>query len=450
MHWKMINPNDLKIKQAVRNVAALLLVGVFILAGCQGQSILDAVFPDAESQLGGQGTPTPDIDLESEGTVTPDSLADIDLVVWVLPQFDPNGESDASLLLNERFREFLVRNPQVNLTIRVKAVSGPGSMLDSLTGASSVARDALPSLVLLNRTDLVTAANRGLVFPIEEISTSVDETDWYPFAQSMAIHQGSVFGLPFASNTLGLLVRSNDLPDDQPSWDEALRRLDSLIFPAGDADALVTLALYLSAGGSLDAQMGHIGINLDALTAALDVYERARRAGVVKRDVLEYQTDDQAWDAFRVGDADAVITWAHRLFTEEEDLGLALLPPLGENPMTLGTGWSWCLTEPEEQKRKFAAALAEFLSAPEFLSRWAPLSGFLPVRPSSLDGFSQEGLQSTLSTMLLSARLRPDRQAMTEIGAQIETAVIEVINTSMSAEVSAQNVINRLEESENP
>jgi ABC-type glycerol-3-phosphate transport system substrate-binding protein len=180
------------------------------------------------------------------------------------------------------------------------------------------------------------------------------------------------------------------------------------------------------------------------------VYERARRAGVVKRDVLEYQTDDQAWDAFRVGDADAVITWAHRLFTEEEDLGLALLPPLGENPMTLGTGWSWCLTEPEEQKRKFAAALAEFLSAPEFLSRWAPLSGFLPVRPSSLAGFDQEGLQSTLSTMLLSARLRPDRQAMTEIGAQIETAVIEVINTSMSAEVSAQNVINRLEESENP
>jgi ABC-type glycerol-3-phosphate transport system substrate-binding protein len=305
-------------------------------------------------------------------------------------------------------------------------------------------------LVLLNRTDLVTAANRGLVFPIEEISTSVDETDWYPFAQAMAIHQGSVFGLPFASNALGLLVRSNDLPDDQPSWDEALRRLDSLIFPAGDADALVTLALYLSAGGSLDAQMGHIGINLDALTAALDVYERARRAGVVKRDVLEYQTDDQAWDAFRVGDADAVITWAHRLFTEEEDLGLALLPPLGENPMTLGTGWSWCLTEPEEQKRKFAAALAEFLSAPDFLSRWAPLSGFLPVRPSSLAGFDQEGLQSTLSTMLLSARLRPDRQAMTEIGAQIETAVIEVINTSMSAEVSAQNVINRLEESENP
>ena len=450
MHWKMINPNDLKKKQKVRNVAALLMAGIFIFAGCQGQSILDAIFPQAESQLGGQGTPTPDVGLESEDTATPDNLVVIDLVVWVLPQFDPNGESDASLLLDERFREFLIRNPQVNLTVRVKAASGPGSMLDSLTGASSVARDALPSLVLLNRSDLVASANRDLVFPIEEISTSVDENDWYPFAQAMAIHQGSVFGLPFASNALGLLVRSNKLPDDQPSWDEALRQLDSLIFPAGDADALVTLALYLSAGGSLDTQMGHIGINLDALTAALDVYDRARRVGVIKRDLLEYQTDDQAWDAFTVGDADAVITWVHRLFSEEEDLGLALLPPLGENPMTLGTGWSWCLTEPDDQKREYAAALAEFLSAPEFLSRWAPLSGYLPVRPSSLAGFNGDGLQSTLSTMLLSARLRPDRQAMTEIGTQIESAVTEMINTNLSAEESALIVITRLEESENP
>jgi ABC-type glycerol-3-phosphate transport system substrate-binding protein len=450
MHWKMINPNDLKIKLAVRNVTALLLVGVFILAGCQGQSILDALFPQAESQLGSQGTPTSETDLDSASTPTPDSLADIDLVLWVLPQFDPNGESESSLLLNERIREFLIRNPQINLDVRVKAVSGPGSMLDSLTGAGSVAQNALPSLVLLNRSDLVMAANRSLIFPIEEISSSVDENDWYSFAQAMAIHQGSVFGLPFASNALGLLYRSNAILDDQPSWDEVFRRLNSLIFPASDVDALVTLALYLSAGGSLDTQMGHVEINLDALTSALNVYELARRAGVVRRDVLEYQTDDQAWEAFKGGNSDAVITWANRLFTTEEDLSLALLPPLGENPMTLGTGWSWCLTEPDEQKREYAAALADFLSAPEFLSQWAPLSGYLPVRPSSLTGFNGEGLRSTLSTLLLSARLRPDRQAMTEIGTQIETAVTEVLNANLSAEESALNAIKRLEESETP
>jgi ABC-type glycerol-3-phosphate transport system substrate-binding protein len=329
-------------------------------------------------------------------------------------------------------------------------LSGPAGILDSLTGASSVAPNALPSLVLLTRSDLVIAANRGLLFPIEGISSSVDETDWYPFAQSMVIHQGSVYGLPFASNALGVLVRGNRLVDDQPSWDEALRRLRSVVFPAGDVDALITLALYLSAGGTLDAQMGHVEINPEALTSALNVYDRARRAGVVRRDVLDYQNDDQAWDAFNSGTDGAVITWVHRMFTTEEDLDLALLPPLGENPMTLGTGWAWCLTEPDEQKREYAATLAEFLSAPEFLSRWAPLSGYLPVRPSSLVGFKDVNFQNTLSTLLMSARLRPDRQAMTEVGKQIEVAVAEVINGMNSAEESALNVIYRLEESENP
>lgn len=450
MHWKMIDPRDLKFKLAVRNITALFLAGIFILAGCQGQSILDVVFPQAESQLGGLGTPTPDDVIELAVTPMPDSQAPIDLVLWVLPQFDPSGETESSLLLNERIDEFLIRNPQVNLNIRVKALSGPGGMLDSLTGASAVAQGALPSVVLLSRSDLVLAANRGLLFPIEEISSSVDESDWYPFAQAMAIHQGSVFGLPFASNALGLLVRENQLADDQPSWDEVLRRLRSLVFPAGDTDSLITLALYLSAGGTLDFQMGHVEINPEALTSALNVYDRARRAGVVRSDVLDYQNDDQAWEAFNAGSSGAVITWVHRLFTTDEELNLALLPSLGENPMTLGTGWAWCITEPDEQKREYAVALAEFLSAPGFLSQWAPFSGYLPVRPSSLDGFKDEIIQKTLSTLLMSARLRPDRQAMTEVGKQIETSVAEVINAIASAEESAFNVINRLEESENP
>lgn len=449
MHWKMSNSKTLKFKQTVRNIAALFLAAVFLLAGCQGQSILDAVFPQAESQLGSQATPTTNVLLESVRTPTPDSQEFYELVLWVLPQFDPSGDAEASLLLNERIKEFLIRNPQVNMNIRVKALSGPGGMLDSLTGASSVAQGALPSLVLLSRSDMVIAANRGLLLPMEEVSSSVDENDWYPFAQVMAIHQGSVYGLPFASNALGLLVRENQLADDQPSWDEALRRLKSLVFPAGDLDALVTLTLYLSAGGTLDTQMGHLEINPEALTAALNVVDRARRAGVVRRDVLDYQNDDQAWEAFNAGSSGAVITWAHRLFTTEEDLDLALLPPLGENPMTLGTGWIWCLTEPDEQKREYAAALAEFLTAPEFLSQWTPLSGYLPVRPSSIAGFEDETFQNTLSTLLMSARLRPDRQAMIEVGKQIEAAIAEVINAGSSAEESALNVINRLEESEN-
>ena len=47
--------------------------------------------------------------------------------------------------------------------------------------------------------DLVRSRGLGDVYKRQ------DENDWYAFAQSMAIYQGSAYGLPFASNVLGLL-----------------------------------------------------------------------------------------------------------------------------------------------------------------------------------------------------------------------------------------------------
>jgi multiple sugar transport system substrate-binding protein len=449
MHWKMIDPDELNIRQVIRNLAALLFVAVLVLAGCQGQSILDSIFPQANTQLGGDlPTPTPGQNIGVDITPTPENPIFYQLELWVPPQFDPNGESDASKLLNQRLHDFLIQNPQVNLDVRVKAQAGPGGMMDSLNGASTVAQGALPSLVLLGRSDLVTAAGRNLIYPIEEVSSSVDENDWFTFARNMAIYQGSAYGLPFSSNAIGLLYRENTLTGDQPSWDEVLRRLNTLIFPAGDAEALVTLALYQSAGGNLDPQMGQVEINQEALASVFNIYDLARRSGVIRRDVLDLQTEEQAWNAFINSSADAAIVWANRIFSADEPLGLALLPLLGNEPLTLATGWSWCLTDNDEQKRVYAAALAEYLSSPDFLSIWAPVSGYLPVRPSSLAGFKEEGLKSSLSVLLASARLRPDRQIVKDISAQLEAAAGEVLSGSMTPEEGVQSVIAHLEDSE--
>lgn len=446
----MTQPEQLKNKSAVRGLGALLVAAAMALAGCQGQSILDAIFPEAEIKLAPvPPTPTNPVDEQGAQTPTPQEPLFVELVLWAPPQFDPNGESEGAALLNERLREFLILNPQVNLDIRIKAVSGPGSLIDSLTGANTVARDAVPSLVLLSRSDLVVAADRALLFPIEEMSASVDETDWYTFAQEMAIYQGSAYGLPFASNALGLIGKEGVLGGPQPSWDEALGRLRSLVFPAGDNDALITLALYQSAGGRIGAPMEQPLVDEEALMAVLDVYARAARSGAIKQNILEYQTDDQAWGGFTANESDAIITWANRLFSAPEGYQLALLPPLGENPSTLGTAWAWCLTETDLQKRQLAADLAEFLSDPEFLLRWAPLSGYLPVRPSSLPGYGDEELQSTLSMLLSSTHLRPDKQTAEPISAQLGAAVAEVISGIKQPAESAQDVLTRLEELDN-
>jgi len=90
-------------------------------------------------------------------------------------------------------------------------------------------------------------------------------------------------------------------------------------------------------------------------------------------------------------------------------------------------------------------ALAEYLSAPDFLALWAPVSGYLPVRPSTIQGFEGPSLQNTILKILVSAQVRPDKPQISEIGAEIKRAISEVLLQQNSPEESAQNIINRLE-----
>src|SRR4030042_6393980 len=109
-------------KQNLRMLMSLLLLAVVVLAGCQGQSILDEVFPQKE-EVSGNSSPVPSYDDASkiEPFPTPAAPKIINLTIWIPQQFDLNGESNAARLLYQRIQEFSKNNPQVNLDVRVKA-----------------------------------------------------------------------------------------------------------------------------------------------------------------------------------------------------------------------------------------------------------------------------------------------------------------------------------------
>jgi multiple sugar transport system substrate-binding protein len=446
MNWKMFNPKDVAFKQTFRNLIALLCLAMVLLAGCQGQSILDVLFPpedisnplpSGQSKDSGQTSPT----LEATAT-TP---ASYQLEVWIPPQFNPYEDSDAAQLLSEQFKSFLVQNPQVNLDIRVKAASGQGSIIDTLTYASQVAPDALPSLVLLSRSDLETAAEKGLIQPIESFSSEIDDSDWYDFARDMGIVQGTVYGLPFAADALGLVYHNMSLTSNQPSWNDLQVLSNSLIFPAADQTVLATLGLYFSANGTIQNAQGQPALDTNALTTTLSAYSNGLAAGILSPNLLDLQNDDQAWDKFHVSNADAIITWASRQLQSDENLRLALLPTLGVNSVTLAKGWVWCIPEINKEKEQYAISLAQHLSNPDFLIKWNRVSGYLPVRLSSISAWENPVTQDTLTKMLLSARLRPNTSQISSLTAVIKTAIQEVMLGQSSATVSAQNAVESLE-----
>ena len=434
------------LNQTGRLGIAFLLLAVVVLAGCQGQSILDTVFPQQEEALGiskpSKESPVADIE---ETLPTPKPPEFIDLNVWVPQQFDIAGETDAAVLLKNRFQEFSENNPQINLNVRTKPATGPGSIIETLTSASAVAPETVPSLILISRSDLVQAAAKNLLTPISGLSDVMEEKDWFDVARELGIYEGTLYCVPFAANALGLVYKQGIFNNDQPSWDDVLRQSDKLLFSSADPEALTTIALYLSANGVLPGKSGRPVLDRSALITVLSAYAAAVKNNRISSSVLDYQTDDQVWAAFLSSKQSSVLTWTNHALAEPETYKLAMLPSFGNETFSLAGGWLWCMTEANTRDRIQALALAKYLTDSEFLALWAPLSGYLPVRPSAIQGFEDTSLQNTILKILVSAHVRPDKLQISEIGTEIKQAISEVILQQNSPEESVQNLIIRLE-----
>jgi ABC-type glycerol-3-phosphate transport system substrate-binding protein len=140
-----------------------------------------------------------------------------------------------------------------------------------------------------------------------------------------------------------------------------------------------------------------------------------------------------------------VITWANRVFDRYNSYQLAMLPSIGDLPYTTASGWLWCLPAVDEADRQAGAELAEYLVEAEFLAEWSAESGFFPVRPSSLSGWSESPLKITISRMLQFALLRPTRQLTSVISPELKNSVAEVLTRQNTPAESAQKLIERLE-----
>jgi len=426
---------------------AFLLLAVVVLAGCQGQSILDAVFPQQEEAFGiSESLKESPKNKDAEILPTPTLPEFTDLNVWVPQQFDISGDSEAAKLLKRRFQEFSENNPQINLNVRTKPANGPGSILETLTLASAVAPGAVPSLILISRSDLVQAASKDLVVPLEGLSEVLDEKDWFDVARDLGMVERTKYCFPFAANALGLVYKQPGFNNDQLNWSEAIRQSDKLLFSLGDPEALTTIALYLSAGGVIPGKSGLPGLDRTALLTVFSAYSVAAKDKRISSSLLEYQNDDQLWAAFLSSNQSSVITWINHALSEPDAYKLANLPSFGIEPYTLAGGWLWCVTEANESDRIHSIALAEYLSAPDFLASWAPLSGYLPVRPSTVQGFKGTPLQNTILKILDSAHVRPDKSQISDISVEFKRAISELLLQQNSPEDSVQNIITRVEE----
>lgn len=425
---------------ALKAVTIGLLLAV-LLSGCQ---VIQSWLPAASTQPAVQtpmATPQP---TGAAATATPEALPETQtLTIWLPPQFDPNNGTPAGDLLRDQLKAFADQNG-LTLNVRIKAQSGPAGLLESLEITSLAAPSAMPSVIALPRDLMETAALKGLIYPLSGLNTSLEQSDWYAYASELASVQGTPFCIPFAGDALVMLYRPTRLPVPADDWQTILNTNQPLIFPAGDPQALLTLELYRAAGGQLRGADGRPNIDVSALTAVLELYQRGAQLSTFPFWLGEFSADSQAWQAYREQRASWVVTWAsHYLSDFPADTNIARLPAFG-NPVSAAAGWAWCITDPQPERRALGLQLSEHLAESGFLADWSQAAGYLPTRPSALAAWDNPSLSAPLQQILLNAHLRPVNEISDTLGPVLREAVLQVMQQHTDPAEAAQQAANQL------
>lgn len=452
-HWK---------KLSVLFVGWLLLA--FMLSSCEG---LPFEIPWLVDDL---SSPTQPVDEVIEITATPEETPVVEetpspvtsLTLWVPPEMDPELNSVASILFSNRLNDFSVANDGIEINVRVKAASGAGGLLDALSATSAAAPAALPDLIVLSRPDLESAALKGLIFPMDGLSSSPDDPDWYSFTREMALIQGSAFGLPFAADAQVLVYRIGALPETPSTWsdlfelnsfdeadDEITEDFEQIIlaFATEHDQALFPMTLYLAEGGAvMDSQRRPL-LEVEPLTKVFSLLEEGVTAGIFPDWLSQYQTSGQVWTAFNEGQVDFAVTWLSNILLENPE-GVDFIPlfPGSERSISQGTGMSFALATPQEHRQPLAVALAEFLVQSDYLADWTKEAGYIPPRPSSLESWEDQSIRTKVSQVALMTRLRPSNDIVLSLGPILREGTRQMLQSLADPAQAAQLAVESLED----
>jgi ABC-type glycerol-3-phosphate transport system substrate-binding protein len=357
------------------------------------------------------------------------------LRVWLPPEFDPAAQTDGAKLLAQGLAEFEEGHPGLKIEVRIKKVEGENEIVNVLSLTSTAAPNSLPDLIALSRPDLEAAAIQGLLHPIDGLSASLDDPNWYGYAQELGRIQNTGYGLPFAGNAL-VLVYYPEL-GTIVNWDDVFKSRSRLVFPAGNPQGLVGLSLYASAGGEiLDAQ-GLPTLEVEALTRALTLVKEGIAKNVFPPSLANVSTEAQALQIYRTGNADKGIIWILD-YESASDGEITPLPGLDEASFAYATGWLWALAGSNPENQQLAVELAEHLVADEFIGEWTHTTGYLPTRPSTVE----EG-DRTLAAIVDSAHPVPSNDVVAVLGPLMQEALTRVLNGEPPEEV-AGSVVQKL------
>ena len=456
----------------IRIFSAVIFIAFLFFAGCSGNEIFNAIFPDRLKEVEETSIVLPEeTEMEStplstdEGSTvettaavttaavlaTADTMQEFtveqsELVVWVPEEFSVLEETDASAIFQQRIEEFERQNPGITVVVRVKASNGSGSILDSLRNTKAAATSALPQVALLSRADMEDAVSLGLLLPLEDFFSAENAAAYFPFAHEIAELDGIRYGLPFVGDALVGIANSNFTDLEFVSWDDVRSKRVPLYFSANSPQATFFISQYLSTGGKLLDEQGHASFTDENLLTVLDSFEQSVRDKIYQEDFSTLNTGEDVWSLLEDGTAKWEINWYSKI--KQSDLsGLQVfqIPSIGEEAYTSAKGWLWAIVNKDEEVNEIVTEFTMFFSDAQFLADFTQASGYLPILPASLNLYEDADIVERLSNILTAAHALPENELVLELGPVFRDTTLSVLSQDFSNEEILETAQSQIE-----
>lgn len=359
------------------------------------------------------------------------------LTVWLPSEIALSTEESATVLADQIFA-FSRTHADLTINVEQKPVSGQGGILKYLRTGQNVAPKILPDVIALPFSQLPAAAEEGLIVPLDDLVDPAVLDAFFSTAVSQVQPADQLLGLPFMLTNLPHLTYNSSMITETISltWSEFISDTNgSFLFPASGTDgAMLTLHLYLAAGGRVADETGRAALQAEPLAKALDQILAGRNTGFISPESNSLMASDVARQALTTGTASIIYGLTDKTLSgleSEIPLGFAPLPGEDGSLPALVDGWAWAVTSSNPAARATAIELIATLTNGSELGLWSVAANRLPAREDAFAAWPTDAYTTFVQQEL--AHSQPLPQAVTnEMLMVLENAIFKVLTGELS------------------
>ena len=362
--------------------------------------------------------------------------------LWIPPQFDTEKDTPAGKALASVISDYMQEHENVEIALRVKALTGDSNMVNTIIAADHVAKDVLPSLALMSRNDMELSVQRGMLNPI---NTSVfsDSGTWYDYSRQSALVENTVYGIPVAGDGWVLTYRGSKLGTALGDWQDILSRGMPIGFAPSSSTSVLGTYIYLTLGGKLTNEQGLPSLDQQKLIETLNFFQTGSQNGAFPASLSQIVDQSQVWQRFNDGAASMIISSFsnYRRFNSQE-ISVHPLPNLsGSKEYPLINTWNLVMFETNPILQVEALKFAEYLCDSVVNEKFTASSGYLPVRKNGHEAWMEDPDHDLVLMMSENGLLITNNIIAGKVVPIINNAVLQVIKNQALPEDAAKEAV---------